>query len=68
MPVEVIVNGTAVAQVEVEETGSWQQFERRQAGEIDLPAGDQVSLELRPVRKGGVGVMNLRRIDLRPAG
>jgi hypothetical protein len=50
----------------VEDTGHFQHFIRRQIGTVTLPAGKQ-SLEVHPVTKPGVAVMDLREVVLRPA-
>jgi hypothetical protein len=40
-------------------------FKTMKCGEIELPAG-KMTVTLRPVKKSGIAVMDLRRIDLKP--
>ena len=47
----------------VQETGGFQNFVRREVGELQLPAGRH-SLQVRPRSKPGVAVMDLREVRL----
>jgi hypothetical protein len=49
----------------VEETGGWQNFVRRTLGTVEIAAGPQM-LDVVPVKKTGVAIMDLREIVLRP--
>lgn len=49
------------------ETGGFQSFSNRVVGELELPAGRQ-TLSVRPLRKPGGAVMDLRQLVLRPVG
>lgn len=47
-------------------TGHFQQFIQKTIGVVELPAGPQ-TLAVKPARKEGAAVMDLRRVVLRPA-
>lgn len=49
-------------------TGSWDEYERQSLGEIRIERTGKTSLEVRPIEKKGMAVMNLRSITLRPVG
>ena len=50
----------------VEETGHFQNFKNRTLGTIELTAGDDQTLELRPRTKSGGAVMDVRQVRLNP--
>ena len=51
----------------VEDTGHFQNFVDRDIGQVELKKG-QHRLEVRPITKPGVAVMDLRSVTLRPIG
>ena len=55
--------GTAKAEFTVEETGHFQRFIAREVGVLDLTAGEN-TLTVRPLKKKGAAVMDLRRVTL----
>ena len=55
--------GTSKAEFTVEETGHFQRFIPREVGLLDLTAGDN-TLTVRPLKKKGGAVMDLRRVTL----
>ena len=55
--------GAARAEFTVEETGHFQRFVPREVGVLELAAGDN-TLTVRPVKKKGAAVMDLRRVTL----
>ena len=63
-----IVVGDQEVTGQVTETGSWDVYERQSLGEIHVDRAGEASLEVRPVTKPGMAVMNLRSITLRPPG
>ncbi|HVY71806.1 MAG TPA: sulfatase-like hydrolase/transferase, partial [Verrucomicrobiae bacterium] len=50
----------------VQDTGGFQNFVRRQVGELTVPAAGHYTLAVRPHKKPGVAVMDLRELVLRP--
>jgi alpha-L-fucosidase len=52
--------------IKLDPTKDFLDFKTIPAGEIDLPKGP-ITITLRPTKKTGVAVMDLRRIDLKPA-
>ena len=63
--VAVEVAGQKIAMT-VRETGHFQHFILREIGKVDLPAGAQ-TLSIKPVKKAGGAVMDVRLVRLRPA-
>jgi hypothetical protein len=61
-----VVVGDQEVTGEVTSTGSWDKYERRSLGEIRVEQAGKASLEVRPIEKPGMAVMNLRSITLRP--
>ena len=55
--------GTAKVEFTVEETGHFQRFIPREVGVLELPAGEN-TLTVRPLKKKGAAVMDLRRVTL----
>ena len=55
--------GAARAEFTVEETGHFQRFVPREIGLLELAAGEN-TLTVRPLRKKGAAVMDLRRVTL----
>jgi arylsulfatase A-like enzyme len=55
--------GTAKAEFTVAETGHFQRFIAREVGLVDLTAGEN-TLTVRPLKKKGAAVMDLRRVTL----
>ena len=55
--------GTSKAEFTVEETGHFQRFIPREVGVLDLTAGEN-TLTVRPLKKKGAAVMDLRRVTL----
>jgi len=55
--------GAAKVEFTVEETGHFQRFVPREVGVLELAAGDN-TLTVRPVKKKGAAVMDLRRVTL----
>jgi arylsulfatase A len=55
--------GTAKAEFTVEETGHFQRFIPREVGVLELAAGEN-TLTVRPLKKKGAAVMDLRRVTL----
>ena len=55
--------GAAKVEFTVEETGHFQRFVSREVGVLELAAGDN-TLTVRPVKKKGAAVMDLRRVTL----
>ena len=55
--------GTSKAEFTVEETGHFQRFIPREVGVLDLTAGAN-TLTVRPLKKKGAAVMDLRRVTL----
>ncbi|GBL43862.1 steryl-sulfatase [Verrucomicrobiota bacterium] len=55
--------GTAKVEFTVEETGHFQRFIPREVGVLELPAGEN-TLTVRPIKKKGAAVMDLRRVTL----
>jgi hypothetical protein len=51
----------------VQDTGHFQNFVERNIGQVELKKGSH-RLEVRPLTKPGVAVMDLRSVTLRPAG
>jgi hypothetical protein len=51
----------------VEDTGHFQNFVRRTIGTVSLERPGRYRIEVRPVRKAGVAVMDLRQVRLTPA-
>jgi arylsulfatase A-like enzyme len=51
----------------VEDTGGYQDFRPREIGSVTLDKPGRYTLTVRPVRKAGVAVMDLRSVTLRPA-
>jgi len=49
----------------VKETGGFQNFVRRSIGQIDLSKSGRYSISVRPIRKPGLAVMDLREITLK---
>ena len=52
---------------EVLDTGHFQNFVQRRLGEIFLPAAGSYTLEIRPIKKAGGAVMDIREIRLEPS-
>jgi hypothetical protein len=50
----------------VEATGGWEHFATRSLGIIDLTETGELQVSLKPTKKPGVAVMNIRAIVLRP--
>jgi hypothetical protein len=63
--VNVVVDGQVLSFV-VQDTGHFQNFIPRTLGTIQLKAAGRYSLEVRPQKKPGVAVMDLRQVVLRP--
>ena len=55
--------GAAKVEFTVEETGHFQRFVPREVGVLELAAGDN-TLTVRPLKKKGAAVMDLRRVTL----
>jgi hypothetical protein len=55
--------GAAKVEFTVEETGHFQRFVPREVGVLELAAGEH-TLTVRPVKKKGAAVMDLRRVTL----
>ncbi len=55
--------GATKAEFTVEETGHFQRFIPREVGVLELAAGDN-TLTIRPLKKKGAAVMDLRRVTL----
>jgi hypothetical protein len=55
--------GASKAEFTVEETGHFQRFIPREVGLLDLTAGEN-TLIVRPLKKKGGAVMDLRRVTL----
>ncbi len=55
--------GPAKVEFTVEETGHFQRFIPREVGVLELPAGEN-TLTVRPLKKKGAAVMDLRRVTL----
>jgi len=55
--------GASKAEFTVEETGHFQRFVPREIGQLELAAGEN-TLTVRPVKKKGAAVMDLRRVTL----
>jgi hypothetical protein len=55
--------GAAKVEFTVEETGHFQRFVPREVGVLELAAGEN-TLTVRPVKKKGAAVMDLRRVTL----
>ena len=51
----------------VEETGGFQDFRPRQIGRITLDRAGRHTLEIRPLKKPGPAVMDVRQVRLAPA-
>jgi hypothetical protein len=54
-----------VLRVTVEDTGGFQNFVPREIGEFDFDRAGTYTLEVRPVTKPGLAVMDLRQVTLR---
>jgi arylsulfatase A len=52
----------------VEDTGDFQNFKARALGTVTLGATGKHTLLVRPIRKAGAAVMDLREVTLRPTG
>ncbi len=58
--------GDQKLKMSVKDTGGFQNFVERNIGTIELSAGPQ-TLQVRPITKPGLAVMDLRQVVLRPA-
>jgi alpha-L-fucosidase len=56
---------TKTIAIKLDPTKDFLDFKTVPAGEIDIPPGP-ITITLRPTKKSGVAVMDLRRIDLKP--
>ena len=50
----------------VEDTGGFQNFKSREIGTLTLEKAGRYSLEVKPIRKAGAAVMDLRSVTLKP--
>jgi len=60
--------GGQVLPVTVQDTGGFQNFVARNIGEFAFDRAGPYTLEVRPVKKPGLAVMDLRQVKLIPAG
>jgi hypothetical protein len=58
--------GDAKFSAEVVGTGGWDRFKTVTIGQVSLPKGDKIIVTVKPVRKQGEAVMNLRSVRLLP--
>jgi len=58
--------GDAKFSAEVVGTGGWDRFKTVTIGQVSLPKGDKIIVKVKPVRKKGEAVMNLRSVRLLP--
>jgi len=63
--VEFKIAGQAL-KMTVQETGGFQQFVERSIGTLKISAAGRHVLEVRPLSKPGVAVMDLRQLSLKP--
>ncbi len=63
--VQVVVGGEQLA-FTVEETGGFQQFQSRKIGRISIAKPGRHALEIRPQKKPGAAVMDVRQVRLLP--
>lgn len=53
-------------QVTVEDTGGFQNWLARDVGKVRIPEPGRYTLTVKPTKKAGVAVMDLRQVTLRP--
>lgn len=58
--------GEQTLKVTVKDTGGFQNFENREIGELKLEAPGRYTLQVKPKKKPGVAVMDLREVKLSP--
>ncbi|HUY90431.1 MAG TPA: hypothetical protein VMV10_16965 [Pirellulales bacterium] len=58
--------GEQTLEVTVKDTGGFQNFENREIGELKLEAPGRYTLKVKPKKKPGVAVMDLREVKLSP--
>lgn len=63
--VEVVI-GDQIVKFTVEDTGGFQNFKPREIGTVKFDKPGQYTVELRPKKKAGAAVMDVRSITLRP--
>jgi alpha-L-fucosidase len=51
----------------VEPTGDWKSYKTVSLGTIEIPQAGKVTVEVKPVKKAGSAIMNLRSVVLKPA-